>query len=102
MRERSGSGETLLINSLDPDCSIQKQIKCKILILNGVQPIFIQPEGFLEGVHSLKRRKWVRKGSTGGGSQKEGGWDTVTDQWAVPRMVSIKRMIFMVQMVWLL
>ena len=102
MRERSGSGETLLINSLDPDCSIQKQIKCKILILNGVQPIFIQPEGFLEGVRSLKGRKWVRKGSTGGGSQKEGGWDTVTDQWAVPRMVSIKRMIFMVQMVWLL
>ena len=101
MRERSGSREPLLVNPLDPDYSIEKQIKCKILILNGVQAKFIQLEGLLEGLRSLKGRKWVRKCSAGGGSQKEGGWDNLINQVGSSKSMC-KRMIFMVQMVWLL
>lgn len=79
MRERSGSRTTLLLNLLDPDCSVQKQIKCKILILNGIEPKFTQLGAFWKGC-VLGKEGRVRECSVGGESWKKGEWASLINQ----------------------
>lgn len=82
MREMTGLQNNTSLQSSDLDCSVQKQSKCKRLILNGIEPKFTQLQGFLEGLCSLKER--VRVCSAGGEAWKKGRWATL--EWDTPNL----------------